>query len=158
MKLVLIMVGCTERGYAAQGLEHYLERIGHFAPVEERIVAESRAREPLRRIGEESAGILAAITAGDRVVVLDERGTLMGSPDFARRLARFRDQGTRRIVFVTGGAYGMNDAVRTRADLVLALSPMVFPHQLVRVVLAEQIYRAFTILAGRGYHHGPGAR
>ena len=77
----------------------------------------------------------------------------MTSPQFAEQLGLWRDQGVRQVAFVIGGAYGMNDAVRKRADLVLTLSAMVFPHQLVRVLFAEQLYRATTILQGSPYHH-----
>jgi 23S rRNA (pseudouridine1915-N3)-methyltransferase len=65
----------------------------------------------------------------------------------------WRDQGAREVCFVVGGAYGLTDAVRNKADLLLSLSPMTFPHQLVRVLLAEQLYRAWAILKGTGYHH-----
>jgi 23S rRNA (pseudouridine1915-N3)-methyltransferase len=86
-------------------------------------------------------------------VVLDERGRTMTSLQFAQQLGAWRDQGVRQVAFVIGGAYGMNEAVRERADLVLTLSAMVFPHQLVRVLFAEQLYRATTILQGSPYHH-----
>ncbi len=102
----------------------------------------------------ESDRILAALKPGEKVVVLDERGRQLTSPAFAQCLGAWRDQGIRDIAFVIGGAYGMTDEVRERADLVLSLSPMVFPHQLVRVLFAEQLYRALSILKGTGYHHG----
>ena len=101
----------------------------------------------------ESERILAALKPGERVVVLDERGKALTSPAFAQQLGTWRDQGVRQVAFVIGGAYGMTDAVRDRADLVLALSAMIFPHQLVRVLFAEQLYRAATILHGSPYHH-----
>jgi 23S rRNA (pseudouridine1915-N3)-methyltransferase len=87
------------------------------------------------------------------VVVLDERGTTLTSTGLAERLGKWRDQGVRQVAFVVGGAYGLTDAVRQRADLVLSLSAMTFPHQLVRVLFAEQLYRAFSILRGTPYHH-----
>jgi 23S rRNA (pseudouridine1915-N3)-methyltransferase len=80
-------------------------------------------------------------------------GKALTSPAFAQQLGTWRDQGVRQVAFVIGGAYGMTDAVRDRADLVLALSAMIFPHQLVRVLFAEQLYRAATILQGSPYHH-----
>ncbi|MBK6831036.1 MAG: 23S rRNA (pseudouridine(1915)-N(3))-methyltransferase RlmH [Flavobacteriales bacterium] len=75
------------------------------------------------------------------------------SPAFADRLPASGDQGVKQVTFVIGGAYGLNDAMRDRADLVLALSAMTFPHQLVRALFAEQLYRAYTILNGTPYHH-----
>ena len=86
-------------------------------------------------------------------MVLDERGKAIGSTDFGAKLRAWRDQGGRQVAFVVGGAYGLSDDVRKRADLLLSLSAMTFPHQLVRVILAEQIYRALMILNGKPYHH-----
>lgn len=153
MRMLLLFVGKTEAGHVAKGLEHYLERIGHYTSVEVKVVTDSRLKETAQRVEDESRRILASIPKGDRVVVLDQRGRAFTSPDFARQLGAWRDQGARRICFVIGGAFGVNDAVRARADLVLALSAMTFPHQLVRVLFAEQLYRALSILEGRGYHH-----
>ncbi|MBK9514139.1 MAG: 23S rRNA (pseudouridine(1915)-N(3))-methyltransferase RlmH [Flavobacteriales bacterium] len=101
----------------------------------------------------EGERLLSALKPGEKVVVLDERGMTMGSPEFAGLLGRWQDQGVRQVAFVVGGAYGLSDAVRQRADLVLSLSSMTFPHQLVRITLTEQVYRAFSILGGSGYHH-----
>jgi 23S rRNA (pseudouridine1915-N3)-methyltransferase len=86
-------------------------------------------------------------------VVLDERGAALTSTAFAGKLGAWRDQGVKHVVFIIGGAYGMTDEVRLRADLLLALSAMTFPHQLVRVLFAEQLYRAVGILNESPYHH-----
>lgn len=154
MRYRLILVGRTERGFVADGLVHYLARIRRMVPVEEVVLPDAGRGEPGWQQRTESDRILAALKPGEKVVVLDERGKLLTSPAFAAQLGAWRDQGVRDIAFVIGGAYGMTDAVRQRADLVLSLSPMVFPHQLVRVLFAEQLYRAEAILKGTGYHHG----
>ncbi|MCC6841107.1 MAG: 23S rRNA (pseudouridine(1915)-N(3))-methyltransferase RlmH [Flavobacteriales bacterium] len=154
MRMRLIMVGRTERGFVADGLGHYLDRIRRMAPLEEVVLADAGRGEPAWQQRTESERILAALKPGEKVVVLDERGKQLTSPGFAQRLGTWRDQGARELAFVIGGAYGMTEAVRERADLVLSLSPMVFPHQLVRVLFAEQLYRALSILKGTGYHHG----
>jgi 23S rRNA (pseudouridine1915-N3)-methyltransferase len=101
----------------------------------------------------EGERILAALRPGERVVALDERGKLLDSRQFAAQLGTWRDQGSRQVAFVVGGAYGLDPSVRERADLVLSLSPMTFPHQLVRLLFAEQLYRATAILQGSPYHH-----
>jgi 23S rRNA (pseudouridine1915-N3)-methyltransferase len=93
-----------------------------------------------------------AVPMGAVVATLDERGRVMSSPDFAAQLARWRDAGTQDVAFVIGGADGIAPSLRSRADFSLSFGAMVWPHMLVRVMLAEQIYRAATILAGGPYH------
>ncbi len=154
MHLRLILVGRSERGHVADGLAHYLTRIRRMAKLDEVVLPDAGRGEPEWQQRTESARILEALKPGEKLVVLDERGQLLTSPAFAARIGSWRDQGTRGLAFVIGGAYGLTDEVRQRADLVLSLSPMVFPHQLVRVLFAEQLYRAFSILRGTGYHHG----
>lgn len=154
MRLRLVMVGRSERGHVADGLEYYLSRIRRMEQLDVKVVPDAGQGDPAWQRRTESERVLAALKPGDKVVVLDERGKQLTSPAFAGQIGAWRDQGVRDLVFVIGGAYGLNDAVRQRADLVLALSAMVFPHQLVRVLFAEQLYRALSILKGSGYHHG----
>lgn len=153
MKTWLVMVGRTERGFVADGMAHYLDRVRHWGPVQEVVVAKSDRATPDEQRAEEEKHLLKAIPAGARLVVLDETGRSLPSRDFAKKLAGWRDQGVREVCFVIGGAYGLTDVLRARADLLLALSPMTFPHQLVRVLFAEQLYRAWSIMKGTGYHH-----
>ena len=93
-----------------------------------------------------------AIPAGALIATLDERGRIMSSPDFAAQLARWRDDGVQDVAFVIGGADGIAPALRARAEFSVSFGAMVWPHLLVRVMLAEQVYRAATILAGGPYH------
>jgi 23S rRNA (pseudouridine1915-N3)-methyltransferase len=101
---------------------------------------------------EESDRVLGKFGAGEFVVLLDERGTNVDSPRLARTLQSAFDAG-RQVSLVIGGAYGVDDRVRQRADFVWSLSQLVFPHQLVRLIVAEQLYRAQEIAGGRPYHH-----
>lgn len=153
MRTKLVMVGRTERGFVADGVEHYLERTGHWTKVAQAIVPASTNPRPEVQRKEEEAGLLKALPAEGRLVVLDETGIQLDSPAFAKRLGSWRDQGVREVTFIIGGAYGLTAAVRERADLVLSLSAMTFPHQLVRLLFAEQLYRAWSILHGSRYHH-----
>lgn len=100
----------------------------------------------------EAALLSRQVPDGAAIIALDERGRTLSSPDFAAALARFRDQGRPEAVCLIGGADGLDPALRDRADLVLSFGAMVWPHMLVRVMLAEQLYRAATILAGGPYH------
>ena len=93
-----------------------------------------------------------AVPAGAVLVTLDERGKLISSPEFAAQLARFRDAGRQDVAFVIGGADGIDPALRARADFSISFGAMVWPHMLVRVMLAEQLYRAANILSGGPYH------
>lgn len=119
-----------------------------LGPCAEHEVDERKAVTPTAQ-----APLLArVIPEGAFLVALDERGVSLSSPDFARLLADTRDRGVRDFAFVIGGADGLDPDLRARADTVLSLSPMVWPHMLARVMLAEQIYRAATILSGSPYH------
>jgi len=102
--------------------------------------------------GAEAALLLKAIGQSATVIALDERGTLQSSPDFAAHLARIRDAAPSELVFVIGGADGLDPAVLQRAQSHLSFGKMVWPHMLVRVMLTEQLYRAASILAGGPYH------
>lgn len=153
MRIKLVLVGKTERGHVAEGMAAYLARLARTIPVDEVVLPEAGKGEPAYQQRVESERILTTLKPGERVVVLDERGRTLTSPQFATQLGKWRDQGVRQVTFVIGGAYGLTEEVRQRADLVLSLSAMTFPHQLVRVLFAEQLYRAFSILQGSPYHH-----
>jgi 23S rRNA (pseudouridine1915-N3)-methyltransferase len=112
---------------------------------------ESRASSPAARKADEAKALRAALPEGV-VIALDERGKTQSSEAFTRQLARWRDDGRPAASFVIGGADGLDPAFTASADLCLSFSPLTWPHQLVRIMLAEQLYRATTILAGHPYH------
>ncbi|HWB34179.1 MAG TPA: 23S rRNA (pseudouridine(1915)-N(3))-methyltransferase RlmH [Candidatus Paceibacterota bacterium] len=101
----------------------------------------------------ESEAILRLVKESDKVVLLDERGKDIDTPQFSNMLGRHREEGTKRLVFIIGGAFGVADTVRECADMTIKLSSLVFPHMLVRLILIEQLYRASSILEGGKYHH-----
>ncbi len=115
-------------------------------------VRESRAQEAQRRAYEESVTLTGAIPDGAVMVALDEKGSSLDSGTFALNLQRWRDAGRPATVFIIGGAEGLSPEIRQRADLTLAFGATTWPHQLVRIMLLEQLYRAVTILAGHPYH------
>jgi 23S rRNA (pseudouridine1915-N3)-methyltransferase len=151
MKLSLCAVGRLRAGPERALVDDYLDRFAKtgralgFAPVAEREV------EAKGGAGPEGEALLRAVPGGALRVVLDERGAVLTSPAFAARLAAWRDAG-REAAFVIGGADGLSPALREGADLVLSFGAMVWPHMLVRVMMAEQLYRASAILAGTPYH------
>jgi 23S rRNA (pseudouridine1915-N3)-methyltransferase len=117
-------------------------------------VATSRAANSASRMDDEAKKLTARIPAGAHCIVLDEKGRALSSDAFAKHLATLRDRGTRDLTFVIGGPDGLSPSLRQSAAETLALGPQTWPHQLVHAMLVEQIYRAFTILAGHPYHRG----
>ena len=159
MKLAVLAVGRLKDGPERELVTRYGERataLGRslgFAPLQFVEIIESRARREAERQSEEGAAILGK-TAGAPLIVFDERGTSLASEAFAQRLAGWRDGGRPGAAFAIGGPDGLDGAVRSAADLVLSFGALTLPHQLVRVLVAEQLYRALTILAGHPYHRG----
>jgi len=157
MKLVVAAVGRLKRGPERDLAERYRERaaaagrgLGLRGPdIAE--IEESRARRAPDRRAEEASGLARFLPENAAIVVLDERGQSGSSVELARAIGQWRDQG-RDAVFVIGGADGIAPSLVERADLRLAFGSVTWPHQLVRVMLLEQIYRAATILAGHPYH------
>lgn len=135
--------------------ERYLNRIRHFYPIEVIPVAPERGRQALDDLAimrAQSARLLAAIPDRGFTVVLDERGQTMDSLKFSRWIERLTIDSPHGVNFVVGGDIGFDDTVRQRADRLLALSPMTLPHQIARVILLEQIYRACTLIRNIAYH------
>jgi len=148
MKLRFVWIGKTKRAPVRELIEGYLGRIGRFAPVE---VTELRDRDDVggdarRIIEKEGEDVLSRTASATYLIALDERGREMESVRLAEMFEKHRLAGTKEITFVIGGHYGLSDAVRDRADFVLALSRMTLTHELARVLLIEQVYRAFTII------------
>lgn len=155
MKLVVLAVGRLRSEGAARLARDYAGRAGRYASLDLVEVRDSREKEAARAADDEGARLLAALRPDDRLVLLDERGKSISSPELAAFLGDAeRAGGSRRLVFAVGGAWGVSDAARARAERMLSLSKMTLPHELARVVLLEQLYRAFTILRNEPYHHG----
>jgi 23S rRNA (pseudouridine1915-N3)-methyltransferase len=141
MNIRFLMLGKTRRGEVRALLDDYLARIGHYAEVEVTEWKDGRTASP-RKLQAQAAA---------QWVLLDAAGRQYTSPQFARWLAELRDRGTRELVFLCGDAGGFPEELRRKANHKLALSSLTMPHEFARVVLAEQIYRAFSILAGHPY-------
>jgi 23S rRNA (pseudouridine1915-N3)-methyltransferase len=159
VKLHFVWIGRTKDRNCAALIDGYLARIRHYAPcqvseLKERSGGgEKRAANPHGRvIATEGQKLLAAIERDDFVALLDEKGRELDSPRFAEFIGARQQAGTKQLAFVIGGFAGVTDEVKRRADFRLALSQMTLPHEIARVVLTEQIYRAFTLLAGLPYH------
>ena len=146
MKISFITVGRKNDPGLDEAISDFTSRIGHYAPVAWRIL-------PPSDIEKESSSILKALDKRDYAVLLDERGKEVDSLGLASFLEKRLNDSTHQLVFIIGGAYGVNEEVRTAVRDTLSFSKLTFPHQLMRLILAEQVYRAFTILHGEKYHH-----
>lgn len=155
MKISLVWPASSSEKDFAEAIDRYLKRIRHFYPIEVVEVPAERGRQTqsdATTMRSQSSRLLAAIPARGTVVVLDERGQMLDSLKFARWLERLTIDSPHGIHFVVGGDVGFDDSVRNRADKVLSLSAMTLPHQVARVVLLEQIYRACTLMRNIRYH------
>lgn len=151
MTLRVLAVGKRHEPWITDGLERFLKRLKKPYDLDFRFIPHATAGAERSR-EEESAALEKHLKPADHVILLDERGKNFTSPQLAGHLQQLFDTG-RHPTLIIGGAYGVNDRLRARANTVWSLSNLVFPHQLVRLIVAEQVYRAQEISAGRPYHH-----
>lgn len=158
MRIDIAAIGRMKQGPERELMARYLERaratgkalgLSGFTVAE---FAESRAQTADKRKTDEASAMSASLSGAGMTVVLHEAGKSMGSDTFARTIARWRDDGKPSLAFVIGGPDGLDPALIKSAELTLSFSPLTWPHQLVRIMLAEQLYRATTILSGHPYH------
>ena len=158
MRLIVLAIGRLKQGPERELAERYRARFEEcgrklgFRGLTIHEIPESRARDAATRISEEAAAISAQIPEKSVLVALDERGDSIDSLGFAGHLGRWRDESVANTFFLIGGADGLSPDLRRKAKLKLAYGAATWPHQIVRVMLLEQIYRAATILAGHPYH------
>ncbi len=153
MKISIWSVGKANESYIKEGVNQFTKRISHYYPIDWQLIQPSKLSEPLQIKKGEEINILKALTQTDVLVLLDETGKMLNSPGLANLIQQKANQSAQRIVFLIGGAYGVSEVIKKRANFTWSLSELVFPHMLVRLILAEQIYRACSILANEKYHH-----
>ena len=151
MQVVILAVGRKLSPEAQKMSDEYDKRLQHWADLQLRLIAPSKSNAA-GVVEDESKRIMAAIKPDDYVIVLDERGVQYQNVQFANHLAKIQEY-LKRTVIVIGGAYGVSDELRDRAQMVWSLSALVFPHELVRIIVIEQLYRSFAILRNHPYHH-----
>jgi len=153
VKLRVLWVGKTHEAWVKAGIAEYSGRLRRYAPLEIGEAREEKGSVAEAMRDREGARLEKLLPRNSRLILLDERGEELTSPQLAAFIASCRDSAVPELTFAIGGAYGFADSFRARADRVLALSRLTFTHQMVRVVLLEQLYRAFTIMNGEPYHH-----
>lgn len=149
MKITILSVGKRNEHWIEPGVQRFLERLRAPFAAEMILIPHSSAGEATAR-QEESERLLSRLKSDDFVILLDERGKNLSSPELSELITTHSRQ---HIVIIIGGAFGVTEAVRQRANSIWSLSRAVFPHQLVRLILFEQLYRAQEIAKGSGYHH-----
>lgn len=155
MRITVLWVGKTRAAFLEEGIARYARLVARYGPFETRAVRKTRAlpkADPRHVVAEEGERLLEAVPAGAHLVALDPAGRALDSPGLAAYMRRRRDEGVKDLVFALGGPLGLSGAVLERAQLVLSLSPLTLTHEMVRLVLLEQLYRAETILRGEPYH------
>jgi 23S rRNA (pseudouridine1915-N3)-methyltransferase len=156
MKITLLMVGKTEDAYLREGISIYLNRLRHYIRLDFVEITELKNTKSLtqqQQKTKEAELILKRLLPTDQVILLDEKGVQLTSPQFSEFIDKKQLSSVNNLVFVIGGPYGFDESVYQRANDKLALSKMTFSHQMVRFFFVEQLYRAFTILRGEPYHH-----
>lgn len=155
IKIRLVTVGTLKEKFLKDAINEYLKRLSRFAKVEivelEESKIQSKSEEQIKK--EEGERILKRIKESDYLIILDLKGEMLSSEEFSTKLKNLIDKGVSPLTFVIGGTLGLSEEVRKRANLSISISRMTFTHQMCRVILLEQIYRAFKIINNEEYHH-----
>ncbi len=156
MKIKLFVVGKTKFNYLIEGETDFNKRLKHYCQFEEILITDIKnggklSEKELKK--KEGKMILRNLMSNDYVVILDEKGVNFSSVGFSEFLKSKILNSTKNIIFIIGGAFGLSDEIYARANTKLSLSCMTFSHQMVRLIFKEQLYRAFTIIKGKKYHH-----
>lgn len=156
MKIEFWSIGKQHEPSIKEAIEEYTSRIKKYAPVKWEIIPvpkNAQALSETEQKRQEAKLILEKIDKDMLLVALDENGREMSSTELANFLTKKTDQGIKKIIFLIGGAFGIDQTILDKADYIWSLSKLTFPHQMVRLILAEQIYRAFSITRNEKYHH-----
>ena len=156
MKIIFWAIGKRHESFVKEGVKIFTDRISHYYPVEWKIFpptknASTLANDELKKI--ESAAILNAVKKDDVLIALEESGRQWNSTELASFIQQKANESTKNLIFLIGGAYGLHENILNKCSCHWSLSKLVFPHQLVRLILAEQVYRACTIIRNEKYHH-----
>ena len=156
MKIHFWSIGKEHDGYVKSGIEIFTKRISHYFSIQWKLIppvknAATLSTSDVKR--NESEIILNLLDTKDVLILLDENGKQFSSTELAEFIQQNTNQSTKNLVFLIGGAFGVDEPIKQRANYIWSLSKLVFPHQLVRLILTEQIYRACTIIRNEKYHH-----
>jgi len=154
MKIKILALGKSKQKFIEEGLQEYLKRLTKYAKIDFKILADVKLTKTnsIEIVKEKEAIIVEKqLMEYDFVIALDENGTQFSSKDFAKLIEK--QKGKSNVVFIIGGVYGLSSKILSKANLILSFSKFTFTHQMIRFILTEQLYRAFTILEGKKYHY-----
>jgi 23S rRNA (pseudouridine1915-N3)-methyltransferase len=152
-KIAIIQIGKTQEKYLKTGIEVFHKRLNHYCKYEIIELRESSKQNPDEKKSEEAIAIISKLKEGDYLVVLDEHGIEKSSMELAKLVENHFTMNPNRIVFIIGGAFGHGPELLQKANILLSFSKLTFSHQMIRLLLAEQLYRAFTIIKNEKYHN-----
>ncbi len=156
MKILLLVIGKTDEKYLMDSMDKYRNRLKHYIGFDYEEIPDIKNRKSLSELQQKKSEgdlILSKVKAGDKLVLLDDKGKDYSSVAFSKHLQQQMNSGIKRLVFVVGGPYGFDASVYSKAQGKLSLSKMTFSHQMIRLFMVEQVYRAMTILKNEPYHH-----
>ena len=156
MKVLFWSVGKSHESFVKEGVELFTKRVSHYYPVEWFLIPSPKNSAPLSEMDlkkKEGEAVLGFLQKDDHLILLDEKGKLFKTEDLAKLISTSANKSIKNLVFLIGGAYGVSEAIIKRANVQWSLSTLVFPHQMARLILAEQVYRACTIIRNEKYHH-----
>ncbi len=154
-KIRILCVGNNKDSYIAQGLSVFEKKLKRYCKLQQHIIKEANYGfgSQDRWLEEEGSRLSKLTSPGNLTIICDEKGQSFTSAALAREFVRYANQGYSQFDFIVGGAFGLSDPLKQSADILLSFSPMTTTHQLFRLLLLEQIYRAYTIINGEKYHH-----
>jgi len=156
MKLELWCINKTSKKFIQEGIDIYTKRIGHYVKFEIKIFPAPRGSQklPIQKLKIAEADIIISkLDTSDHLILLDEHGKQYSSIEFSKQIEKLQNASIKRLIFLVGGGYGFDEKLHAISKSKISLSKMTFPHELVRVIFLEQLYRACTILKGEKYHH-----
>lgn len=156
MNITLLMIGNTTEPYVNEGYSIFVKRLKHYIKFKETVIPDLKDRKNLNpeQIKEKEALLLLEkLNTSGYKVLLDERGKEFSSAEFAGFIQKTMNTGVKELIFIIGGAYGVAESIKQKTDFTISLSKMTFTHQFIRLVFAEQVYRAMTILKNEPYHN-----
>jgi 23S rRNA (pseudouridine1915-N3)-methyltransferase len=157
VKILLLAIGNTDKGYMRVGIEDYVKRLSFYIPFEMKVIPDIKNRNSFSiELQQQKEGqlILNQVLPGDCLILLDEMGAEFSSIEFSKWIEKKMIAATRQLVFTIGGPYGFSPIVKQRSEFKISLSQLTFSHQMVRLIFVEQLYRAMTIIKNEPYHHG----
>jgi 23S rRNA (pseudouridine1915-N3)-methyltransferase len=154
MKILILNIGKTKEKYIATGIDLYLNRLKHYAPISYIELKDVKSKNAaIDTTAAEYSEMEKHLQLDDLVILLDEHGKQYSSVEFSEELQKYRNRSVKNIVFIIGGAYGHHEELKKKAHHMMSLSKMTFTHEMARLLFLEQLYRAFTILANEKYHN-----